>query len=285
LSSIVGAPVSLKLETLQPTFSYKIRGALNVVLRRAERGEAGAALVTASAGNHGRGLAYAAAIVGAPLTVFVPQDAPAIKVEAIREIGAQVIFSRNYDDAEHRAKAYAREKQVMYVSPYAEPDVIAGAGTVALDILSDDPQVDTIVVPVGGGGLTSGVAIAASGRAKIYAVEAEASCPFTRSLAAGRIVPIEVGETLADGLAGNLDPETITFEIVRDHVAGIVTVTESEIRDTVKALFMEERLVAEAAAAVALAGVASRQLPLGARRVAVVLTGANIDPALLKQLL
>jgi threonine dehydratase len=275
----------LKLETLQPTFSYKVRGALNAVLRLAEKGDGPAPMVTASAGNHGRALAHAAAIVGAQLTVFVPEDAPSIKVDAITTSGAEVVRCRDYDDAERRAKAHARERGVLYVSPYAHPDVIAGAGTVGLEILNDDPTIDTLVVPVGGGGLISGVAIATSGRAATYGVEAEASCPFTRSLAAGHIVSIDVGQTLADGLAGNLDPDTMTFDIVRDRVAGIVTVAESEIRDAVAALFAEERLIAEGAAAVGLAGIASRKLQLGGRRVAIVLTGANIDPQTLKRLL
>jgi threonine dehydratase len=285
LSSTADAAVSLKLETLQPTFSYKIRGALNAVLRLAEQGQGAAALVTASAGNHGRAVAHASAIVGASLTVFVPEHAPEIKLTAMRRAGATLVLCRDYDDAERRAKAHAGDYGVIYVAPYADPDVITGAGTVGLEILNDDPAVDTIVVPVGGGGLISGVAIATRDRANTYGVEAEASCPFTKGLAAGHIVPIDVGETLADGLAGNLDPDTMTFDIVRTHVAAIATVTEPEIRRAVAALFVEERLIAEGAAATALAAVMSRKLPLKGRHVAVVLTGANIDSSTLKQLL
>jgi threonine dehydratase len=285
LSSISGGHVSLKLETLQPTFSYKIRGALNAALRLAEQGSGSAPLVTASAGNHGRALAQAAAIVGASLTVFVPEHAPAVKLDAIRRTGATLVPCRDYDEAERHAKAYAREHGVIWVSPYSDPDVIAGAGTVGLEIVDDDPTIDTIVVPVGGGGLISGVAVAADGRAEICGVETEASCPFTKGLAAGHIVPIDVGPSLADGLTGNLDPDTITFDIVRHRVATITTVPESEIRAAVGRLFAEERLIAEGAAATALAAIVLRKWPLEGRRVAIVLTGANIDSTTLKELI
>jgi threonine dehydratase len=275
----------LKLETLQPTFSYKIRGALNAVLTCAERSDVPAALVTASAGNHGRALAHAAAAVTVPLTVYVPEGAPRVKLEAIRAAGAMLVPCRDYDDAERLAKQHAASGRARFISPYAHPDVIAGAGTIALEILEDDPQVDTIVAAVGGGGLISGLAIAAGSRARAYGVEAEASCPFTRGLAAGAIVAIDVRPTLADGLAGNLDPETITFDLVRRHVAGIVTVWEEEIRQAIAGLIREERLIAEGAAATAVAGVLAERLDLSGRRTAIVLSGANIDPATLRQIM
>ena len=234
-------------------------------------------LVTASAGNHGRALSRAAAAVGIPLTVYVPEQAPAVKLFALRRAGAHIITSRDYDEAERLAKDHAARDGASYISPYSHPDIIAGAGTIGVEILEDDPAVDLIVTAVGGGGLASGVAIATAGRADVVGVEAEASCPFTRGFAAGRIVPIEVGETLADGLAGNLDPDAITFDIVRRHVAGIVTVSEAEIADAIAGLFFEERLIAEGAAATAVAGLLSGRMGINGRRVAVVLSGANID--------
>jgi threonine dehydratase len=244
-----------------------------------------AALVTASAGNHGRALARAAAAAGVPVTVYVAEHAPEIKLEAMRALGAHVVVCADYDDAERRAKEHGSSGVATFVSPYSHPDVIAGAGTIALEIIEDDPEVEAIIVAVGGGGLISGVAIAAGDRVKTYGVEAQASCPFTRSLAAGRIVPIDVKPTLADGLAGNLDPDTITFDLVRTHVSGIVTVSEEEIRDAIAGLVVEERLIAEGAAAAAVAGVLSGRLPLEAMRVAVVLSGANIDAETLRGIL
>lgn len=284
LSSIAGAPVSLKLETLQETFSYKFRGALNAVLRLCEGTGRPAGLVTASAGNHGRALAAAAATAGLPLTVYVPASAPKVKLDAMRALGARVELSEDYDEAERRAKLHDASG-VVYVSPYSHPYVIEGAGTVALEILAQDPEVEVIVCPVGGGGLVSGLAIAAGQRAAIWGVETEASCPFTRSLAAGHIVAIEVQPSLADGLAGNLDPETVTFDLVRQHVAGIATVSEAQVASAIGQLAAAERLIAEAAAAVGVAGVANGRVPLSGRRTAVVLTGANIDIDKLRQLI
>jgi threonine dehydratase len=279
--------VHLKLETLQPTFSYKIRGAFNAVLRLVEtRGADAPPLVTASAGNHGRALAYAARSAGLRLTVYVPESAPRVKIDAIREEGAELIPCADYDEAERRAKAHGADGRALFISPYSHPDVVAGAGTIALEILDEMPDVDTFVVPIGGGGLVSGIGIAARGAgAEVAGVEVEASCPFTQSLAAGRIVTIDVGPTLADGLAGNMDPDTITFDLVREYVTTIGVVTEDALRAAVASTVREERLVVEAAGAAGVAAVASGTLDLDGRRVAIILSGANIDPEKLKALL
>ena len=172
----------------------------------------------------------------------------------------------------------------VYISPYAHLDVIAGAGTVGLEILEDWPEVDTIVAAVGGGGLISGVAIVAAdaGRdVRVIGVETVSSSPFTAGLAAGRIVEIEVQPTLADGLAGNLDPDTPTFDIVRSRVSEVVTVTEQQIREAVAGVVLHERLIAEGAGATGVAAIAARRAATQGRNVAVVLSGANIDPRVL----
>jgi threonine dehydratase len=271
-----GADVFLKLETLQPTFSYKIRGALNAVLRLAESG-ARPPLVTASAGNHGRALAHAAREAGFPLTVYAPEGAPSTKLDAIRALGAELVLCPDYDEAERRAKAHGATGSAHFISPYSHPDVIAGAGTVALEILEQRPSVGAVVVPIGGGGLISGIALACAGRAEVIGVEAEASSPFTHSLAAGRIVEIEVGRTLADGLAGNLDPDTVTFDIVREHVREIVRVSEEEMEDAMRGLVREERLIAEGAGAAGVAAVLAGKVERPGQEIAVVLSGGNID--------
>jgi len=277
LSEASGGDVFLKLETLQPTFSYKIRGATNAVLKLAANSpDAKPALVTASAGNHGRALAFAAAAAGMPLTVYVPEQAPRTKIDAIRSLGAALRLCRDYDEAERQAKLHG---DGIYISPYAHPDVIAGAGTVALEILEDVPDVEIIVAAIGGGGLISGLAIASCDRAEAAGVEVEASTPFTTSLAAGRITGIEVGETLADGLSGNLDPDTPTFDIVRRLVKRIAVVSEEELASAVRGTAHHERLIIEGAAAAAVAAVASRRLDVAGRRAVVVLSGANIDLA------
>lgn len=288
LSSAAGADVYLKFETLQPTFSYKIRGAWNAVLMLLERGVV-PNLVTASAGNHGRALAAAARDARLALRVYVPASAPRVKVSAIRAAGAEIRTAEDYDDAERQAQADTDRSGSCYISPYSHPDVIAGAGTIGLELLENLPDMDTIVVPVGGGGLISGIAISTGGTTTtVVGVEAQASSPFTQSLAAGRIVPISVGPTLADGLAGNLDPASITFEIVKSRVHGISVVSEDDIRSAIRGMLNEERLVVEGAAATAVAAVLSGGLKdhaPRAQRVAVVVSGANIDPETLRAII
>jgi threonine dehydratase len=166
----------------------------------------------------------------------------------------------------------------VFISPYSHPDVIAGAGTIALEMLEQEPELDTILVPVGGGGLVSGVAVAGSGsRAEVVGVEVQASCPFRESLAAGRIVQIDVGPTIADGLSGNLDPETITFDIVRRLGTRMTMVDDTLLRAAIAGVLVEERLVVEAAGAAGVAAVLADAGPLRGHRTAVVLSGANID--------
>lgn len=286
LSDASGAEVFLKLETLQPTFSYKIRGATNAVLRLVESsGRSAQPIVTASAGNHGRAMAHAAAAAGLRLTVYAPRNAPGSKIDAMRNAGAELILCADYDEAERRAKAHGAQGRGTYISPYAHPDVIAGAGTVGLEILEDGAGIDTIVASVGGGGLVSGLAAATHGTARVVGVEAEASTPFTQSLAAGRIVTIDVGDTIADGLSGNLDPDSPTFEIVRTLVDRVVVVREHEVIEAMRGALLEERLVVEGATGVAIAAVRAGRVDLRGRRVAVVISGANIDLARLRGIL
>ena len=245
-------------------------------------------LVTASAGNHGRALGYAARAAGLALTVYVPGTAPRTKIDAIRRTGATLQTCRDYDDAETRAKQHGASGSALFISPYSHPDVMAGAGTIALEILEEQPELDTIVVPIGGGGLISGMAIAIKGispRTAVVGAEVEASSPFTHGLAAGRIVTIEVRPTLADGLAGNLDPDTITFDIVRRLVDRIALVSEPQLEQAMAAIAREERLIAEGAGATGAAAILGGDIELRGRRIAVVLTGANIDLDVLKKLI
>lgn len=268
----------LKLETLQPTHSYKIRGATNAVLKLASSsGSHPPPIVTASAGNHGRAMAHAAAAAGMHLTVYVPEQAPKTKIEAMQAAGAELRLCRDYDEAERRAKEHGARGIGVFISPYAHPDVIAGAGTVALEILAERSDVETIVASIGGGGLISGIAVGAEGRAEAAGVEVEASTPFTSSLNAGRIVEIEVGETLADGLSGNLDPDSPTFEIVRSRVARIAVVSEDDLREAIHGVAKHERLIIEGAAAAAVAAILSGKLDVRDQTAAIVLSGANID--------
>ena len=284
------AAVLLKIETIQPTASYKIRGALNAAQRLFDATGAAAGnlfdfagttprLVTASAGNHGKALAYAARMLGLPLTVFIAANAPRAKIDAIRAAGADLRECVDYDAAEREAKGCAADGHGIYISPYSHPDVIAGAGTIGLELFESEPQLDTVVVPMGGGGLISGVGTALKAfnpNIRVIGVEVEASCPFTKSLEAGRLVTIDVRPSLADGLTGNLDPDTITLEMVKAVVDEIVLVDEPLLRQALAGTIEHEHILIEGAAAAGVAAILGGKVPLRGK-VAVILTGANID--------
>lgn len=288
LAELVGAETWLKLECVQVTRSFKIRGALNAVRQLVEQAPAGAApmvVVTASAGNHGLALAMAARRAGIRAVVFAPRQAPRAKLEAIRREHADLqAVADDYDHAERLALAFARERGATYVSPYNDPAVIAGAGTTAVEVLEQQPAADAVIVPTGGGGLLSGVAIAARAIApdiRVIGVEAAHNPAFTLALARGAITPFDARPTLADGLGGNLEAGSITFEIARRLVDTVVTVSEAEIARAMRFLLETEHLVVEGAGAVGVAAVLARKVD-GALRVPVVLvTGANVDLATL----
>jgi threonine dehydratase len=292
LSSVAGADVRLKLESLQVTNSFKARGAVNLALALVERLPAGTeapVLVTASAGNAGRAFAYAAERLGLRAIVFTPRNAPRTKLDAIRRHGASLRDEADsYEDAERLAKAYAAENGLPYTSPYSHPDLIAGFGTIALEVFEEFPAVDVFIVPVGGGGLISGIAIAAkavSRDVKIVGVEAEASHPFAVSLREGRITEVAVGPTIADGLAGNMDPDTITFDLVRRYVDDLAQVSEEDLAEGIRGLVANEHLIAEGAGIAGVAAALAGRVDLKGRRVAIVVSGANIDAERLRTIL
>jgi threonine dehydratase len=290
LAAAAGGPVSLKLESLQVSSSFKARGAFNAVVARLERGSADRLrLVTASAGNHGRALAAAAERFALPLVVFTPAAAPRAKLDAIRRHGAELrALAADYDEAERQAKAFAAETGAEFVSPYNDADVIAGAATIALEIFEDRPSTRLVVVPIGGGGLASGVAAAAkqiSGGCRVDGVEVEASCAFQTSVRAGRLVAIVPGETLADGLGGNPDPDTVTFALIQRWIDAIVTISETDLAGAMAGLVEKEHVVAEGAGAAATAAVLAGRLQTEGRDAVVLVTGANIDRERLARIL
>ena len=269
----------LKLETFQPTGSFKVRGALALLTRLAP----GERVVAASAGNHALGVAWAATALGVEATVVVPETAAPAKLAALERFPVELLrHGAGYDEAERHALALAGEGR-RYVSAYNDPDVIAGGGTLALE-LPEGPL--TIVCPVGGGGLCAGVALWASGPAdvRVVGVEAEASRAVSVAVAAGWVAPVEVGPTLADGLAGNLEPGSVTVELVRAHVAELVAVTEAEIEEAIRLLVSEHGVVAEGAGAVATAALLAGKVAVAGRPVALV-TGRNMDTAVLGRIL
>jgi threonine dehydratase len=283
LSAITAAEVLLKLESLQLTNSFKIRGAMNAALRLVASGKP-PTIVTASAGNHGRAFAFAAKRLGLEAIVFTPSTAPETKKAAIRRLGATLHETPDYDAAEHRAREYARESGAVYLSPYNHRDVIAGAGTIALEILGAAPDLDVLIVPLGGGGLASGVALAiksAAPHVSIIGVEVDASRPFATGFAHGRITTISVLPSLADGLIGNLEPGSITFELVRRYVDRLVSVSEADLQRAIRGLVAEEHVIAEGAGATATAAVLAAGAVTPGQRVVALVTGGNIDLATL----
>jgi threonine dehydratase len=279
----LGDGVWLKLESLQPTGSFKVRGAVAALAAL----PADAEVVTASAGNHGLGIAWAATALGRRATVVVPETASPAKLEALERFDVRLVrHGPSYDEAESHALALA-EGGAVYVSPYNDTRVIAGQATIGRELdaqLGGGPL--TVVTPLGGGGLASGLGLWASARgggARVVACEAEASRAFAIALEAGEIAPFTPCPTLADGLGGNLEPGSVTFELVRDHVAELVAATEPEIEAAVRFMVTAAGLVIEGASAAAVAAVRAGRV--GDGPLVVVVTGRNIAPARLAALL
>jgi len=282
LSSIADGQVFLKIESVNLTNSFKIRGALNAALRLSEGIDTQTpTIVTASAGNHGRALALATEELGLSCVVFTPKNAPEAKQAAIRRHGAILHADcEDYDAAETQAREFADAEGGVYISPYNHPDVIAGAGTIGLEIVEAMPEFDVIVIPLGGGGLASGMGLAikaAAPNATIVGVEVEASSPFTLSLEAGRITEITPRPSLADGLVGNLEPGSVTFPLVKQVVDYVVTVSEEDLGRAMKGLATEERLIVEGAGAAAVASVMAGKSSTSGQRVIAMVTGGNVD--------
>ncbi|TAK16873.1 MAG: pyridoxal-phosphate dependent enzyme [Acidobacteria bacterium] len=280
LSEASGADVWLKLETAQKTGSFKARGAMHALIALKDRSPEIDRVVTASAGNHGQGLAWAGSHLGIRVRAYAPSFAAAKKRANMRALGAEVVETETYEEAEARAAEDAKASGVPYVSPYNDDDVIAGQGTVALEMCEDAPDIDTFVVAVGGGGLISGCAIVAKDRATpigVLGAELEASPVFTTSLAAGAITVVTVRPTVADALAGNLEAGSRTFALVQHLVDGMTLVSESSIETAMRGLKRHHDLVTEGAGAAATAAVL-QGLGLSGRRVGVIVCGGNVDP-------
>jgi threonine dehydratase len=283
----LGRTVSLKVETFQPTGSFKVRGGLAAVAATLES-TPGREVVAASAGNHGLGLAYAASVLGARVTVIVPRLASAAKVSALQQFDVRlVLHGDGYSEAEAHALDLAAAEGGRFVSPYNDPDVIAGQGTLARELLEQVPNLGTVVVPVGGGGLVAGVSLALAGTdVRVVGVESEASPSMSAAVAAGTIVPITVEPTLADGLAGNLEAGSITVDIALHEEVEILTVSESDIRSAMAYAAHKLGLVLEGAGAVGVAAVrAGLVAPERGRETVVLLTGRNVAPTLLEEVL
>lgn len=290
LSELVGSPVWLKCENLQRTGSYKIRGATNRLAKLSpEQRERG--VIAASAGNHAQGVAFAARELGVEATIFMPVSVPLPKLEATRGYGARIeLVGASFQETLAAAQARAAETGAEFIAPYDHPDVIAGQATLGFDILDQLPEVDTVVLPIGGGGLISGVASTLKQVARqqgreirIIGVQAANSASFPPSLAAGEPTTIAARPTIADGIAVSR-PGDLTFEIVRSLVDEIVTVSEDDISRAILLLLERAKLVVEPAGATSVAAVLAGRIR-GTGETALVLSGGNIDPMMLEKVI
>lgn len=288
LSERSGARVWLKLECRNPTGSFKIRGALHKIMALGDTAHS-QGIVTASAGNHGLGVAYAAQRLGLNrATIFVPRTAPAAKVTKLRRFGIDLHqVGETYDDAHHTAEAFAQQHGAIYLSAYDDPQVIAGAGTCGLEILTEVPSVDSLIVPIGGGGLVAGVAVAAKGihpACRVVGVQPEASPAAKLSFEQNQpIDPYDHAPTIADGLAGGFG--AYPFYIARTLIDEILLFSEADLRQAVFTLLDQEQLVVEASGAIAIAPLLCDPDKWQGQTVVCVLSGANIDSRLLADIL
>lgn len=288
LDELCVARIFLKCENLQRMGAFKFRGAYNFLATMSPE-ERRRGVVAFSSGNHAQGVALAAKLLGIAATIVMPTDAPAVKVAATRGYGAAIVpYERERSHREEIARGIAAERGATVVPPFDDPRIVAGAGTAALELLEDAGQLDAIVVPVGGGGLMSGTAIAAHGidpSIAIYGVEPQAGDDFSQSLKTGERVTIGVPKTIADGLQ-TTSPSELTFAIAREHARAIVTVSDEELRRAMRFAFERLKLVVEPSGAAALAALMHERIPeVAGRRVGAVISGGNIDPARYAELL
>ena len=286
LSEQIGGPVYLKCENLQRTGSFKARGAYLRIARLAEARRA-RGVVAASAGNHGQGVAFAAALLGTKATVVMPEGAPLPKVEATGSYGAEVVLHGSaVEDALARAQELAAEQDLVFIHPFEHADVVTGQGTVGLEIIEQCPGVRTIAVPVGGGGLASGIAVAAEGASpaiRVTGVQAESLAAFPASLAAGHPVAVTPGATMADGIAV-ASPGELAVTIMAEHDVRVLTVSEESLSRALLLCLERSKQVVEPAGAAGVAALLEHPRAFEPPVVAV-LSGGNIAPLLLSKVL
>jgi threonine dehydratase len=286
LSARLGVSVAVKCEQLQPIGAFKIRGAYNAIARVAARGDA-RGVVTQSSGNHGQAVAYAAKAFGLRAVVVMPASTPQVKLDGVRKYGGEVVLAGAGRSAEQRirAEAIAGEEGLVMVPPYDHPDVVAGQGTVGLEILEQQPEVDTILVPVSGGGLLAGISVAVAGlkpSVRLVGAEPAGAAKLTAALAAGAPVALEHTESIADGLLARAIGD-VTFAILHRVVREAIRVSEAEIAAAVRFLHHEAGLRPEPSGAVAVAALLAGHLRPSGPTVAVV-SGGNVDPDLYQRL-
>jgi len=290
LSELVGQEVFLKCENLQRTGAYKVRGAYNR-MSKLTADERARGVVAASAGNHAQGVALAAKMLDIKATVYMPTGASLPKLAATRGYGADVVLvGANFAEALKASQEFAKTSGAVFIAPFDHIDVITGQGTVALDLIDQLPEVQTIVVAIGGGGLAAGVAVAAKLKAaemgtkiKVIGVQSEHAASYVPSLKAGKVVEIKTTPTIADGIAVS-KPGAIPFELISQHIDKVVTVSEDEIATAILVLMERAKQIVEPAGAVAVAALMAGKIKPKGKTVAI-LSGGNMDPLLLQRVI
>lgn len=287
LDAAAGAELFFKCENLQRAGAFKIRGAFNRMSHLSDE-ERRRGVVAFSSGNHAQGVALAARLLGSPATIVMPADASPLKLEATRGFGATVVlYDRKTQDRELIATKIAAETHAVLIPPYDDYRIMAGQGTVALELLEDVPDLDVVLVPLGGGGLLSGCAVAVKNlhpATAVFGVEPATGDDWSRSWQAGAPQRIDPPDTIADGLRVT-EPGALTWPVVREFASGVLTVSDDQIRAAMRLLVERLKLVVEPSGAVGLAAALSGLLPKKARRVGIVLSGGNIEIARLSRLL
>jgi threonine dehydratase len=287
-SELTGASVYLKQENLQHTNSFKLRGAFNKLLTLTDKQRA-AGCVTASSGNHGAATAHALSELGVKGIIFVPEQTSPTKVDAIRRAGGDVrFFGTDGVDTENHAREYAAQHNMLYVSPYNDADIIAGQGTIGVELARQLPQIDAVFIAVGGGGLISGVGSflkSVNPSISIVACQPANSAVMTRSVEAGEILDMPSDPTLSDGTAGGIEQGAITFDICRDVADDYVVVSEEQIAAAMRDYIDSHHQLLEGAAGVAIAGLLENAEKFAGKNVVVIICGGNISRETLKKVL
>ena len=277
-SDIYGAEIYFKLESLQRTGSFKVRGALNAILSNEQKCSKG--VIAASAGNHAQGVAFSAKLIGVPAVIVMPTNTPLVKINNTKEYGAEVILHGDtYDDAYTMAEILSHERDLYFIHPFNNVDVIAGQGTIAVEILEELNSADNIIIPVGGGGLASGVAAylkETNSPTKIIGVQSEAVSGMTASLRKRRVVRVTGASFIAEGISVKT-PGDITFEICSSYLDDIVTVSENNIAASILEFMERAKLVVEGAGAAPLAALLSRSIDYKDKKNILIVSGGNID--------
>ena len=287
LSKRTGAKLWLKLENLQMTGSFKERGAANKLLSLSGE-ERKQGVITASAGNHAQGVAFHAQRLGIDATIVMPEGTPLIKVASTRSFGAHVVLhGTNYDEACEHAHGIEREEHRVYVHPFDDPLVIAGQGTIGLELIEQNPYLEAVVVAIGGGGLAAGVACAikeVNPKIKVYGVEAKVLSAMRAALDAHDLVTLPPARTIADGIAVRTVARR-TYAMVERYIDDVVTVDEEEIAEAILMLLEREKTVAEGAGAAPLAALVGKKLPVAGKKTCLVISGGNIDVNLVSRII